>query len=185
MLYLLICSFTIFIASRADLMYENITGVSTLPQYHLLVIIYTFFCAMIFGYKTKKVFQCLTHYQPFCLITIYLSSLLMVIGSLFIYTTNGQDLSSKIHVYCSMLPSLFFIILLFIYNRYLLSQFPEIYQRIHWYFESGVSFLGILLVVFTRVNGYIEILFAILMSSYLFIIEKQFQKISVQKSSSQ
>ena len=154
MLYLLICSFTIFIASRADLMYENITGVSTLPQYHLLVIIYTFLCAMIFGYKTKKVFQCLTHYQPFCLITIYLSSLLI-------------------------------IILLFIYNRYLLYQFPEIYQRIHWYFESGVSFLGILLVVFTRVNGYIEILFAILMSSYLFIIEKQFQKISVQKSSSQ
>ncbi|MFR7592274.1 MAG: hypothetical protein ACLUVC_12565 [Longibaculum sp.] len=116
---------------------------------------------------------------------IILTAMIMSFGSFFRYTINGQDLSSMIHVYCSMIPSLIFLILLFVYNRYLLYQFPKIYARIHWYYEYSVYFLGILLVVFTRVNGYIEILFAIVVSSYLYIIEKEMKTVLAQKSSNQ
>ena len=51
-----------------------------------------------------------------------------------------------------------------------------IYNRIHWFYDFGIQMLGILIVVFTRVNGYIEIIFAILVCSYLYMIERHFAK---------
>ena len=100
----------------------------------------------------------------------------MSLGALCPYTINGQDLFSKLHVYCSMFSSISFLVLLFIWTRQLVFENITIYNRIHWFYDFGIQMLGILIVVFTRVNGYIEIIFAILGCSYLYMIERHFAK---------
>jgi len=54
MIYLFICFFTIFITSRANLMYENMTGVATMAEYRLLVILFTKHTRFFIFYFGKK-----------------------------------------------------------------------------------------------------------------------------------
>lgn len=176
MIYFLICFSTIFIASRANLMYENITGVATIAEYRMLVIMFTIFSSCFFVYKTHKVFSYLSWQNKYIYSIINFTGFTMSLGSLCPYTINGHDLFSKLHVYCSMLSSLSFLILLFVWTRRLTFENPFIYGRIHWFYDFGIQMLGILIVVFTRVNGYIEILFAIFVCTYLYMIEKHFSK---------
>lgn len=171
-MYIFICLLTLFIASRADLMYENITCVASIEHYRFLVIAFTIFCAVFFAIKTKHIFQKLQNNKKIYLYIIYITGLTMSIGAFFPYTTNGQDLLSKIHVYCSMLSCLSFLTLLFIYTRIISFEKPDLYFKIHYFYDLGIQFLAILLVVFARVNGYIEILFTIFVSGYLMLIEK-------------
>lgn len=184
MLYIFVCLLTFFVANHADLMYENITGVSSMPQYHFMVVAYTLFTTLFFVYKIKKVYHHFNDSKPLIHTIIFISAIMMIVGSFFQYTINAKDISSQIHVYFSMIPSLSFLTLLFFFNRKLFHEYPTIYLRIHWYYDLGLQFLGLLFIVFTRVNGYIEILFAILVSSYLYILENQFNKDMEEKSSS-
>ena len=57
MSYFFIFLFTFFIATRKDIIYNNITGVSTIPEYHFLVMIYTIICAIFFAYQTYRHFH--------------------------------------------------------------------------------------------------------------------------------
>ena len=174
MIYLFICFFTIFITSRANLMYENMTGVATMAEYRLLVIFFTILSSCYFVYKTHKIFHFLFWQKKYIYNIINLTGLTMSLGALCPYTINGQDLFSKLHVYCSMFSSISFLVLLFIWTRQLVFENITIYNRIHWFYDFGIQMLGILIVVFTRVNGYIEIIFAILVCSYLYIIDSHF-----------
>lgn len=176
MLYLLIFLATIFISSRGNLMYENVTGVSLMEPYHELVIIYTILLACFFAYKVAFIYKHLSIKRPVILFFIYLTGFIMSFGSLFPYTLNSQDLFSMIHVYCSMISCISFLIILFMYNRYLSYDNPILYNRIHWYYDLGLQFLCIMFVVFGRVNGYLEIMYAALVCSYLFILEKGIKK---------
>lgn len=173
MAYLFFLLLTIYVSSRADLMYENITGVSTMPEYHLLVIGFTLLSAIFFAYKMLKVLHLLKHHEKSITFMIIFSATLMSIGAFAPYTINQKDCLSQLHVYCSMIPSLLFLGLIFIYNRFLSLSYPHIYIQIHWYFDLGVQFLALLFIVFTRVNGYLEIFFTLLVCSYLYLIEKR------------
>lgn len=173
MTYLLFLLLTIYVASRADLMYENITGVSTMPEYHLLVIGFTLLSAVFFAYKMLKVLYLLKHQEKSIIFLIFLAAIMMMIGAFTPYTINQKDYLSQIHVFCSMIPSLLFLGLIFIYNRFLSFSYPQIYIQMHWFYDLGVQFLALLLVVFTRVNGYLEIFFTVLVCSYLYLIEKR------------
>jgi len=173
MLYFILFLFTIYLSSRGHLMYENITGVAQIAQYHNIVIIYTIFSACFFAYKMLKIYKHLPlSNQKIYQIIIILTALCMSIGSLFPYMTNGTDISSKLHVYCSMISCLSFLILLWIYTRHLSIYFPDIYVKIHWFYDISLQFIAILIIVFTRVNGYIEILFSFIVCTYLYMIEK-------------
>lgn len=171
MIYLLIVLITCFIASRGNLMYENITGVSLMDQYHVLVIIYTIGCSLFFAYQIFHLFQKyqLSQYNIF----IYIQTFLMCIGAFFPYTLNSNDIYSSLHVYCSMIASIGLLVLLLILTRKLLYLDPTLYQRTHWYYDFGLQFLCLLLIVFTRVNGYIEILFVIIVCYYLYLLQRK------------
>lgn len=178
MLYLIVCILTTYISSRLDLLYENVTGVSLLAEYHTLVIFHIVFCAFFFAYKTNKIYKKLPiPYLKMYQSIIILTCLIMSSGVFFPYTLNSHDLFSTLHVTCSMLGCVSFLVLLFIYTRYLSLYFPNIYLKIHWLYDLSLQFLIILLLVFTRVNGYIEIIFAIIVCSYLYMIEKEFQDV--------
>lgn len=172
MLYLLICFLTIFIATRADLMYENVTGVAAMPQYRILVIIFTILSAFFYAYKVHRVYQCLNQDKKYYHWIINLTALIMSAGAFFPYTINGKDIASQLHVYCSMLSCISFLLLLFVFTRLLSYENPGLYLKIHYFYDVGLRFLCILIVVFTRVNGYTEIVFAFLVSGYLWMIEK-------------
>ncbi|WP_028043682.1 hypothetical protein [Candidatus Stoquefichus massiliensis] len=173
MAYLFFLLLTIYVSSRADLMYENITGVSTMPEYHLLVIGFTLLSAIFFAYKMLKILHLLKHHKKSIIFLIIFAAVLMSIGAFAPYTINQKDFLSQLHVFCSMIPSLVFIGLIFIYNHFLSLNYPQIYIQIHWFYDLGVQFLALLLIIFTRVNGYLEIFFTLLICSYLYIIEKR------------
>ncbi|MEG0451425.1 MAG: hypothetical protein RR428_01230 [Coprobacillus sp.] len=179
MLYFFVFSATIFIASRGNLMYENVTGVSLIEQYHLLVVIYTIFLACFFAYKVAFIYKKLSTKKPFVLFFVYLTGFIMSFGALFPYTLNSRDLFSLIHVYCSMFSCISFLVILFIYNRYLTYDNPILYNQIHWLYDLGLQFLCIMFLVFGRVNGYLEIMYAVLVCSYLYILEKNIKKESL------
>lgn len=172
MLYFVIIIFTIYLTTRANLMYENLTGVASMQQYHYFVIIFTFFCACFFSYKMFKVYNIppLRHKKSYQVIIIF-TALIMSIGSLFPYTQNGKDFISQMHVLCSMFGCISFLTLLFLYTRQLSLYNTNVYLKIHWFFDLGLQFLCIFLIVFSRVNGYIEILYSILVCIYLYLIE--------------
>lgn len=171
MIDLLIILMTCFLASRGNLMYENITGVSLLPQYHMLVVGYTIVCSLFFAYQIFQLYKQyhLSKYNLF----IYINTILMCLGAFFPYTLNSNDIYSLLHVYCSMISSIGLLALLFILTRKLAYLHPSLYQQTHWYYDIGLQFLCLLLIVFTRVNGYIEIIFVVLSCSYLYLLRRK------------
>lgn len=176
MFYLLICFITFYLSSRLDLFYDNITGVSLLPQYHLLTIVYMFFCATFFAYKTYHIYQSLPiriYYDKILILIAYLS---ITIGITCPYTMNQNDLFSILHVSLSSLGCVLFLVLLWIYTRYLSIYDTLTYLRIHWFIDLSIQCLVILTLAFTRVNGYIEILYVCIVCFYLYLIEKKEKK---------
>lgn len=153
-------------------MYENVTGVAAIAEYRLLVMFFTIFSAFFYAYKVHKIFYNLNQDKKIYHIIISITALTMSAGAFFPYTINRNDLSSKLHVYCSMLSCISFLVMLFLYTRLISYENTSLYLKIHYFYDLGLQFLCILIVVFTRVNGYIEILFAILVSGYLWQIEK-------------
>lgn len=178
MIYLIIVLTTLFLCSRGNPIYDNITGIASLPNYRYIVIMFLIFCSYYYAYKMIKVYQRipLRNIKVYNFI-IFLTAIIMSIGSFFPYTTNGYDICSKIHVYSSMLGCVSFLTLLFIYTRYLSVYNLKLYLKIHWFYDVGLQFLFILFIVFTRVNGYIEILYSIIVGTYLYLIEKNWKKL--------
>ena len=174
MSYLLIILLTIYVSTRSNLMYENITGVASLPQYRFLVIMYISGLALFFAYKMTQLYNTLPVSNKYKSI-ILLTAIIMIVGAFSPYSLNGTDFYSKAHVYCSMTGCILFLILLWIFTRYLSLYKTDIYIKIHWYYDLGLQFLMIFTLVMTRINGIIEILYAILVCGYLFMIENSFR----------
>lgn len=175
MSYLLIFIMSVWISSQGHLMYENITGISLLERFHFLVIGYILISSCFFAYKIRKLYKKIpTHsfYQAIIIIT----ALIECIGILCPYSLNSHDLLSQVHVICCMSGCIAFLILLFIYTRYLSYYYTDIYVKVHWFYDLGLQFLCILFIVFSRVNGYLEILYCGLICIYLFMLEKAFLK---------
>lgn len=173
---ILIIFITIYLASRDNLMYANLTGVSTMPHYHIWIVLYTIFCSIFYAYTTHKIFRYLHHSKQWIHYVINITALIMICGALFPYTINGQDFSSLIHVYCSLLSSISFLIILGIIDHYLFFDFPQIYLQLHWFYWLSIEFLAILFIVFSRVNGYLEILFVIFVTIYSVLVQRQIKK---------
>ena len=172
MIYFFLILLTIFFSSRADLMYENITGVLIQPEYRLLTMIYIIFLAWFYGIKVYRIYKNI-NIQRIYKYTIFLTSLIMSIGAITPYTLNSNDFLSNIHVYSSILSSLSFLIHLFIYFYYLKSINYNKYHKIFPYYLKGIEFLIILTIVFGRMNGYIEIIYSIIVSLTLLYLEKK------------
>lgn len=175
MSYFLITFMTIFVATRKDIIYENITGVSTIPEYHLLVILYTLICAIYFAYQINRHFHYLKQYPHYINPLIFLATILMCIGAFCPYTKQMTWLS-YIHVYASIISSLLFIIILQIYTHFLSIQFPYIYSQTHRIFHFGLQTLVAIFLVSGAVNGIIEILYVLFICIYLFSIDKQIKR---------
>ena len=129
MSYFFIFLFTFFIATRKDIIYNNITGVSTIPEYHFLVMIYTIICAIFFAYQTYRHFHYLYHYPlyiPFLIVFATLSMCIEVFAP--IRYANMVIICPCI---CFYVTSILFIILLQIYTHELSLQFPNVYIQTH------------------------------------------------------
>ncbi len=171
MFSILLIILTILITSQGNLMHENLTGVSLKDGMFWIVAFHAFFSAFYFNYKMHKLFSSLYKNKKWVHILINITSLSLCIGVLFPYTLNSRDMYSNIHVYCSMFACLSFLTLLFIYTRYLSLENIFLYNKVHWFYDLGLQFLFILFIVFGKVNGYLEILFAILVSVYILLID--------------
>lgn len=171
MFSILLILLTVFITAQGNLMYENLTGVSLKDGMFIFVIIQAFLCSIYFNYKMHRLYNCLNQNKKWIHILINITSFTLCIGVLFPYTLNSRDLFSLIHVYCSMFACLSFLVLLFLYTRYLSYENVLLYEKVHWFYDLGLQFLFILFIVFGRVNGYLELLFTILVSVYIIIIE--------------
>ena len=177
MSYFFIFFSTVFVATRKDIIYNNITGVSTIPEYHLLVILYTIICAFFFFFFSYRHFHYLYHYPTYTPFLVGLATLSMCIGGLCPYTHTPTYLSS-IHVYTSMLASVLFIILLQIYTHELSLQFPDVYLQTHWIFHIGLQILVLFFLVSGAITGLIEILYVFFICMYLYAIDRQMKKVS-------
>lgn len=175
MSYLLIIFFTVFVATRADLMMENITGVASMNQYHELVVIYTVICALFFAYKTYQHFHFLNTRPRYIHALIFITTSMMIVGAFCPYFEETHWLSF-LHVFFSMTSSVFFIMILLIYTHYLSMENIAIYLKTHWFFHVGIQILIALLLVAARVNGLIEILYVSFICIYLLLIEKEIKK---------
>lgn len=175
MSYFFILFFTIYVATRKDIIYENITGVSTAPEYRILVIIYTLISAIYFAYQMNRHFHYLNRYPRYIPTLIFLAALFMCIGAFCPYSKDNSWLSS-IHVYASITASLLFIIILQIYTHQLSIQCPAIYFQTHWLFHLGLQILVVIFFVSGAINGIIEILYVLIICFYLFSIDRQMKK---------
>lgn len=130
---ILICLLTIYAASRADLMYDNITIVAGNEHYRFFVIALTIFMAFFYAYKVHKIFYQLPDCHKIYHIMIVVTCLMMSIGSFFPYTIGGKDILSQIHVFCSFFSCALFLILLFIYTKLISISCVERYlkMRLH------------------------------------------------------
>lgn len=162
---------TLYLSTRLDPFYENITGTANLPYFHIPVILFTICSVSYFTYRMYHLFKKDTH-KCFYQVWILLTGLIMSVGSLFPYTINQRDLSSILHVYCSMFGCVSFLILLFIYTRKMSLFDIQLYLKIHWFYDGLIQLFCLLFLFFGRVNGYIEILFAFIVCGYLLLIRK-------------
>ena len=176
MTFCLIIVLTIYLTSRTDLMHENLTGVMAIEKYHNISILFIIFCACFFAYKTHAIYKKTFVHNRIYNIVIILTAVIMIVGALSPYTLNSRDFFSLLHVYCSMLSCLSFLCLLWIYTRKLLLLDITLYQSLHWFYDLSLQFLAILTLLFAKVNSYIEILFAFLVCTYLFMIEKRIRQ---------
>ncbi len=173
-MYYFIILATIFMASRADLMYENISIVASIPKYHLLTIIYTFICSLFFAYKMYMLYKKFYHPHKFCLPLIIIAAIAMLIGSLFTY--GSSTLYSQIHVYTSILSCIIFLFLLFIYMYYMSIDYIQVYLKCYRQFYLSINILAIIVVVIGRINGIIEIFYFLIVSLTLAYCDKHICK---------
>lgn len=167
---------TIYLTSRDNLMYANLTGVSTNPHYHIWVVLHTMICSIYYAYTMHRIFEILHQSKKKIHLLINITTMIMICGACFPYTINGKDLFSQIHVYCSLTSSLSFLFILGMMDHDLMFDFPHIYLKYHWFYWLSIEFLAILFIVFSRVNGYLEILFVVFITIYPYLIQKEIKK---------
>lgn len=170
-MYYLIIVLTIFIASRADLMYDNISYVASLPHYRIMVVAYTFICSLFFAFKMYQIYKKFHYIYKFCIPLIIIAAFSMAIGSLFTY--GASPLYSNIHVYTSIISCIIFLFLLCIYMYFLSIDYVNIYLKCHHYFYFSINILLVLIVVMGRINGIIEIVYICIVSLTLAYMDKQ------------
>lgn len=162
---------TLYLSTRLNPFYENITGVANFPYFHIPVILFTILSSAYFSYRMYRLFN-RDVYKHFYQIIIILTGFVMSIGSLFPYTINQRDILSILHVYCSMFGCVSFLVLLFIYTRKMALFDINLYLKIHWFYDGLIQLFCLLFLFFGRVNGYIEILFALIVCGYLYLIRR-------------
>ncbi len=170
MVYIIILLITLFIASKAGLMNENITAVLMIPRHRLWVIIYLIILSLFFGYKTYQLFKKIKTRFPFQFM-ICISILFMIIGAFSQYNDTG-NFTSKLHVYCCMSSTISFLVYEIIFFQQLKFENYDLYSSIFPYLKKLIEFLLLLLIVFGRINSYIEIIYIITVMLPLYLLEK-------------
>lgn len=176
---------TIYLALQDNLMYANLSGISTQPQFHLWVVCHIIICTFYYTTHTLYLFQMIQRKGKKESFLIFITAIIMIIASLCPYTIQGQDIFSKIHVYCSIIGSLSFLCIIKYFLFLLSSSHYEIYQKYHWIYDFSLQFLAIMFIVFGRVNSYLEIIYAIIMTLFPIYITQKIKATLEQKSSDQ
>ena len=171
MFYLFNIFSTIIICLHGDLMFDNVSTIAYTTNLNLFIIIYTSLSAIGFAYKTFSIYKLIPN--KYVLFTTSLTAIIMIIGSFLPYAPNGEDIISKLHVYASMICCISFLVHLFVFTKKLSIYYYEIYVKVHYIFDLGLQFLILCMLLFTRVNGYLEIIYSLLVCIYLYNIEKQ------------
>lgn len=165
--YLIFIIMTILIASRQNLLQSNITGVSQMSQYHMIVVAYTIAFACFYGYKFIKAYDIgrLKKMHPL----ILCNSCLMVLAICLPYHHNGHDLISQLHVGFSLGAAVFTVLLLLIMIRETFLYDQELAMRLFYYFSGFSSLLIMDILMCGCINGLSEIILNVAMSTLLFI----------------
>ncbi len=172
--YFLIWILTLFITSRDSLLDGNMTAVLMFDDYRYITIVFLTFCAFFFYTKALKLFRTIKYKVELVNSTLMFSAILMIIGCFAPYTDNGGNFLSDLHVICSMTSTLLLLLHLFILNRKLALIELDIYLKTHWIIDYGIQMLVLLIIVFTRVNGYIEIVYTTILCLYMYLVEREF-----------
>lgn len=171
-MYLFILLFTLFVCTRGHLIYDNISEIAQIGNNRMLVIAYTFICSIFFCIKTIKLFRLIDYKHKSIYYVIYATTLIMFLGALFPYYKDNVTLISKIHVYLSMFSSIFYLMILIFFERQLYVFNTPLYNKTHFIFLFGINVLAIAFVLFSRVNGCLELIYVTFLTGYLYYMEK-------------
>lgn len=171
-LYILLA--TLFLLTRDSLMYSNLTLISSNNLYKIPVIIHIIISTLYYRQSLLKINKKINHLPHIVSIIIHIISIMMISGAFVPYMHPGDDLLSHIHVYLCMISSLLFLIILYIYNNCIYRYYMNIYRKTHYFFETGLSFLCLVIVAFGHINGYIEFIYCTLVTIYINMLKKEF-----------
>ncbi len=173
--YILIMTF--FILSRDSLLYSNMTLIASMPQYKYLIIAHLIILSLYYRKSLHFIYKKID--QTPCIVKhlINITSIMMIIGAFIPYTYLGVDILSILHVFFCMISSVLFLLILFIYNYYISIFYGSIYRKTHYFFETGLSFLCLVTVFFTSINGYVEMIYCVLVTIYIHMLKKEFKQI--------
>ena len=162
---------TIYLASRQSLLFKNISSVSSDPRYHPFVIIYTFLLAFYLFQQQLHYLKIIPHKKSFLLISLFCA--LSLSGSSLIIYKDNQYLSSRIHVYTSLLPIIFtFLLQMHILNHLKEAMMPLCITLIKR-FMIYVTLITMILCSFACVNGLSEIITLL----YIFSFNKKMRSV--------
>ena len=168
--YLILFS-TFIICIQDSLMYSNITTISSMsPTLHIVVIIYTTITSLYYYLNINHIFKKLNIYNDKFKISFIITTLLMIFGSLFYYKEGINCLSNYLHLIPSMLSTIALYIYLLYVIYYLYKYDLNKYNKLINKFKYLSTMLIIFIVVFTRINSYIELF-------YIFIINYEIDQL--------
>lgn len=165
---------TLFLLTRDSLTVSNLTLVCSNPKYTILAILHIIVSTLYYRKSLLIINKKINQYSSVFSFIINVISLMMIIGAFIPYTHPGTDLLSFYHVLLSMISSLMFLVILYLFNRFLYLQNMTIYKKTHYFFETGLSFLCLVIVAFGNINGYIEMIYCMLVTIYISMLKKEF-----------
>ena len=151
---------TLFLASRVDLLYDNITITMAMPQYRCMSILSIIIIATLYAYQAWILFQRQNINNKVYRCMIIFTWSIMCFGAFAPYHQNHVDLISQIHVICSMSSCLLVLVVLLLYQWHI-QQTSLFSLSAQHFLRTGIVLLIMMYVGFGRVNGYLEIAYSI------------------------
>lgn len=172
MIYIILFS-TILICLNDSMMYSNITTISSSSTLlHIIVIIYTIVCSIYYYIKLKELYIKHNLYNNKYKYLFIFTTIITILGSLFIYTEDTTNISNIIHVSCSIIGCVSLYVYLSHLNYYLYMHNISQYKNLNRYFKSATYFLLLLIIVFTRINAYIEIIYTFIININIYYLKQ-------------
>jgi len=163
---ILICLLTLFFASRADLLHENLTIVLNNPRYRIPTIIFMIISITYYTYELIRLFK-----DKRINYIIIIAYILMFMSIFSPYIQNSHDLVSRMHVYGAFLSCVIVFGLFCVYQYRLYIRDVILAKKTSYILFSGINLTMICIFFFGNINGLSELISLATWTIYLYTVE--------------